>query len=195
MTLFSIAEVAYRQVFQNPGDETPITLQEFIETAKGEYAFQMLLWYWNEKQREGEAVIPSHLLTEKEMEVKNDAIDISSLNIFRNLPNDLWLQKIGDFDCKCQYMKSDVNLTQLLCDDDSAGDDVRPFLVVGKKIKFPKGTHASKLMVLYANSGDEIDGDIEVEDSIGGIVRTRLVEIYLGKSNPEDTTNNTNPNN
>jgi hypothetical protein len=38
--------------------------------------------------------------------------------------------------------------------------------------------------------GENVDGDIEIDDAIAAIVRTRLNEIYLGKIPKEDITNN-----
>lgn len=190
-SLKETAEVSWRQVFPNPGDDTAITVDEFIVTAKGEYAWMMQLNYWAEKQRDGEAVIPSHVLSEKVMDVVNNEIDISSLNIFRSLSADIWLQNIGGLDCKCRYMKSDVNMSQLLCDDDSKPDNFRTYLTIGNKIKFPNGTHSKSLPIIYANSGDEIDDDIEIDDGIASLIRAKLIEMYSGKTGKEDLKNDT----
>lgn len=192
--LKSIAQLAFNQLNPGGGDETSLDVEEYVETAKSEYAWQMQLWYWAERQREGEAVMPSHLLKEVEMDVVDDAIDISSLSIFRNFSSDLWLQNIGGLSCTCRYQKSDLNLTQLLCGDDSQDENVKTYYVVGKKIKFPQGTHAKKLTIIYANRGEDVDDEIEIDDGVAGIVRSRLIEIYGGKVPAEDTTNNSNPN-
>lgn len=189
--LKEISELAWRQLFPNPGDESAITREEFIATAKSEYAFQTLLNYWNTKNLEGEYSVPSHLLEEKELEVVNDEIDISKLNVFKSLPFDVWLQNIGGINCSdCKYVKSTVNHSQLLCDDDGLGDSDKTYYVLREKIKFPKGTHKSKLPVIYANMGENVNEEIVVDDAIGGIVRSKLIEIYGGKTGKEDKTNN-----
>ncbi len=44
MNLNEVAEVAWRQLYPNPSDETAVTLQEFQSTARGEYSYQLLLF-------------------------------------------------------------------------------------------------------------------------------------------------------
>ncbi len=85
-------------------------------------------------------------------------------------------------------------MSQLMCEDDSLGDDAKTYFVVGKVIKFPNGTHKTPLPIIYANNGEKVNGQIEVDDAIGGIVRTRLIEIYGGKIGKEDKSNDLNPN-
>lgn len=188
--LLEIAEVSWKQLFPNPTDENAISKEEFIATAKTEYATQMWIQAKNEKNSEGYFNIPSYLLTEAELEVKNNEMDISSLKILRGLPEEMWLQNIGGIVCDCSYVKSNINLAQLMCDDDSLGDNFRTYYVVGNKIKFPKGTHSTKLPIIYANNGERVDNNIEIDDAIGGIVRRMLIEIYGGKIGKEDTSNN-----
>lgn len=191
----SISELFWRQMWPNPTDETSISLQEVIETAKGEYSYQFLLWYWKERGTEGTFDMPAELSTEEEFDVVNNEIDISSLNIMSRLPNQQWLQNVGGLTCDYKYVKSNINLTQLLCDDDSLPQDWKPYLVVGKKIKFPKGTHSNKLTIIFANDGRDIDDNVEIADELASLVRKGLADIYLGKVAPSDKTNNTNPNN
>jgi hypothetical protein len=74
-------------------------------------------------------------------------------------------------------------------------DDYKPYLIIGKKIKFPKGTHSNKLTIIYANSGRDVDGVIEVSNELGALVRRGLSEVYLGKVSQEDKTNNSSANN
>jgi hypothetical protein len=38
--------------------------------------------------------------------------------------------------------------------------------------------------------GENVDEDIEIDDTIAAIIRSRLNEIYLGKIPKEDVTNN-----
>jgi len=190
--LLSIAEQAWRQLFPNPGDEAKITKEEFVATSKTEYAYQLWLKLMADKREEGVMEVPSYLLSEVDLDVQDNVMDISSLKIMRSIPWEQWLQNIGGINCLCKYVKSTLNHAQLLCDDDGIGDNDKTYYVVGKKIKFPRGTHSNNLSLTYVNSGEKIDGSIEVEDSIGGIVRRSLIEIYGGKIGPEDTTNNTN---
>lgn len=193
--LLEIANVAWLQLYPLGSGRAPVTKEEFISTAKTEFAYQQLLMAWQEKAVEGFFNVPSYLTTEVELEVKDDEMDISGLDILRSLPQEVWLQNIGGLTCECEYVKTNVNLAQVLCDDDSMGENVRTYLVVGKKIRFPMGVHKTPLTLMYANSGKDTDGNIEVDDAIGGIVRTRLIEIYGGKVGVEDDTNNSNSKN
>jgi len=192
--LLSIAEQSWSQLFPRPGDEEAVDRGDFVATAKSEYAFQLWKKIKEDKVLYGDCDIPSYLLSEKELEVVDNEMDISSLKIMRSIDQELWLQGIGGIGCECVYVKSSLNQSKLLCDDDSLADDARTFYPFGKKIKFPKGTHASPLKIQYANQGEEIDEVIEIDDAIAGIVRTRLIEIYGGKIGQEDKSNDSNSN-
>lgn len=139
-------------------------------------------------------MIPSNLLSTKKIEVKDNIADISKLNVFRGLPNDLWLQNIGGIGSKCKYVKSSVNNAQLLSDDDSLPDNYRTYYPVGNTIVFPQGVHENPVPITFANMGENLDGEIEVDDTLAAIVRSRLIDIYLGKEGREDVTNNSNSN-
>jgi len=181
-------------MWPNPTDETAISLQEVIESAKLEYSYQYLLWYWKEKATEGVFNMPAELATEEEFEVVNNEIDISDLDIMSRLPGDQWLANIGGLICDCNYVKSNINQAQLLKGDESLPEDYKPYIIIGKKIKFLKGTHSNKLSIIYANSGRDINGVVEVSNELGALVRRGLYEVYFGKVAQSDKTNNTNPN-
>lgn len=189
--LKSIAESAWLQLYPRGSDEALITREQFIADAKIQYAYQMLLYYWAERNREGEFLIPSHLLTEVEIDVVDNKMDISKLNVFRSLPSDIWLQNIGGIDCDCRYVRSSVNMAQLMCDDDSLGDAKR-YIPLSKIIKFPDGVHKTPLPVIYANMGETTDVSVEVDDALGAIVREKLIQLYGGKTGEENKTNDTN---
>lgn len=195
-TLQSTAELVWRQISPNPKDESAVKLEEVIASARSEYAYQFWLKWKAEKREEGMYDVPSYLLTEKTFDVVENEIDLAGEKIMRGLEQqDKWLQHIGEIQCECSYVKSTVNLIQILCDDDSLADDQRTFYVIGKKIKFPRGTHANKLPVVFANMGENVDGETEIDDTLGGIIRRSLLDLYLGKVGPEDKTNNSNPGN
>lgn len=188
--LLSIAELVWLQLNPSGSDETKIRKEQIIADSKTEYAYQMWLKMMAEKRLNGYVEVPSYLLSEKEFDVVNNEIDITGLKIMRSLDDDTWLRSIGGPGCKCRYVKSSNNLTQLMCGDDSLSDDDKTYYPLGKKIKFPDGAHAKKVTLVYANNGETVDGGIEVDDAIGGMVRRTLVEIYLGKTEKEDVTNN-----
>lgn len=191
--LLSVAELAWKQLFPESSDESKVKKEQFIADSKTEYAYQLWLRILNDKNMEGQIDIPSYLLSEIELDVANDEMDISGLKIMRSLPFEVWLQNVGGINCDCQYVKTTFNLAQTLCDDDSLGDNAKTFYPLGKRIKFPKGVHKNRLPITYANNGENINGMIEVDDAIGGLVRRSLIELYGGKTGKEDKTNNTNP--
>lgn len=192
--LFETAELAHRQLFPEGSGTPPVTLEEFIATAKKEYAAQMWVLSKNEKNQEGNTNVPAILLSQVTLKVQDNMVDLSGLEILRSLSNDQWLQNIGGWTCKCKYIKSSLNDRQLLCDDDSIPDDSKLFFVVGNKIMFPRGTHSNELPIIYANKGLEVDDRLEIDDAVASIIRTKLIETYGGKTGKEDVTNNENPN-
>lgn len=181
-SLQSYAELAYRQVYPNPNDETNITLVEFIETAKGEYAYGV--WEQNraDNYQMGENNIPPTLLTNIELTVDGKIADISHIKAMRSLPNNTWIQQIGEFDCDgCKYIIMDLNKYKLLCDDDSINEFQKIVIPVGKTLRFPNGTFEQdgKVQMIFANLGTDLDEELEIDDAIGSMVRRKLVDIYL----------------
>lgn len=188
--LLSIAELAWNQLFPNGGDDAKIRVEEFIASAKSEYAYQVWLKMKAEKA-EGEFEVPSWMLTTAQLDVVDDVMDISSLKILRGLDSsELWLQNIGGIGCKCRYIKSTVNRAQLLCGDDSLPDDARTYIPIDKTIEFPRGVHTSPLTIIYINNGEKADDRIEIDDVLAGLVRRGLTELYGGKTEKEDKTTN-----
>ena len=159
MNLKEVADLSWSQIFPQGANNTAIQKEEFIRTAYGEFAYQKLLMVWKTKADEGYYEVDSYLLTEVEKEIVNNEMDISDLKYFKSLPMEVWLQNVGGV-CDCKYVKSSVNLTQLLCDDDSMDDAVKPYYPLGKKIVFPKGTHRTPLKIIYANMGEELNAEV-----------------------------------
>lgn len=191
-SLLSVANQAWLQLGGGK-DESRLTLGEVIATTKNEYAWQMLQKAWREKREDGMINISSDLATQEILPVKDNAIDLSKLNIMRGVPDEMWLMNVGGLTCQCEYVKSTVNRRQLLCDDDTGGDTI-PYVVLGDKIIFPEGAKATELPIIFANNGKGLDGDMIIDDAIAGILRRSIIEIYQGKTTPEDTTNNSNSN-
>lgn len=192
--LLEISELTFRSIFPVPNEKTAITKEEFIATAKTEYAAAMWIYRQEQIATDGFFQMPSDLLSEAELDVVDNAIDISKLNYLSALPNDLWLQNLGGENCGCKYVKTTLNLSQLLCDDDSLSESDHLFYIVGKKIKFKKEPHAKKLSIIYANTGTDLDERrIEVNEYVASKVRTKLLQLY-GAKIPTDVTNNNNPN-
>ena len=194
--LLEIAQLVWEQIYPKPGNETTVTREQVVATAKTEYAYQLWIKIKQDKAEYGETDIPSFLLSENEMPIENNEMDISELDIMRGLDLEMWLQDINDgIPCKCKYIKTTLNKSKALCDDDALPDDAKIYYPVGNKIKFPLGANgAKKLNIIYANNGDEVDEEIEIDDVVGAMVRRSLLEIYLGKIGPEDKKNDSNSN-
>lgn len=193
VTLNSIAEEAWRQI-GSAKDEARIPLGVVQATALNEYSYQLLLLAWKERRDDGYYTVPSEILSEADIKVVNNEADISNLPILRSLPWESYIQGIDETNCDCKYIKSTVNLSKILCDDDSLGND-KTFYLLGNKMKFPKGAHSPDLKLIYANDGSALNGEETfVSEAVGALVRQRLIDIYLGKTVPADTTNNSNPN-
>lgn len=193
-SLKETAELAWLQVFPLANDETPITKEQFISDAKTQYSWEVWRLSKEEKAQEGVFNIPSSLMTEVSLDVKDNKIDISELNVLRSLTNDKWLINIGGLTSKCKYIASNVNNAQLLEDDDSLPDDSKTYLVVGNSIQFPHGTFKNPESIIYANNGLSLDAEeVQIDDSLAAIIRTKLIDIYQRKE-PVDNTNNSNAN-
>ena len=193
-SLKEISELVWRQI-GTANDEARITLEEVDAAAILEYAWQMLQMAWKNKRDEGEYIVPSYLLREGELIVKDNKADISKLGILKGLPSEMWLQNIGGIGCGCNYVKTTLNMAQLMCEDDSLDDDTKTYYVIGEEINFPKGTHKDTLPIIYANDGSDLNSeDISIDESVGNLVRQALLASYLGKTTPKDVTNNSNPN-
>jgi hypothetical protein len=190
--LLEVAELAWIQIYPDPSNQPANKKEEFIASARHMYAHELFLKHYQEKSVEGYAEIPSLLLNEEEFDVVNGEINLEGVATLRALPADMWLQNVGGVDC-CRYMKTSLNLAQALCDDDCAGG-ARKYYPVGKVIKFPNGTDKDKLTVTYVGVGKKINGRLEIDDQIAGLLRMRLIELYGGKVGKVDVTNDGNPN-
>src|SRR5690606_30961754 len=124
-----VAELSWSKIFPQGGTNTSVSKEEFIRTAVTEFAFQTLQMAWKDRA-EDYYEVPSYLLAEAELEVKNNEMDISSLKTFKSLTTETWLLNIGGFGCHCKYVKSTANLSQLLCNDDSLDNDVRTYFTL-----------------------------------------------------------------
>lgn len=188
--LQEIAEQVWLQIQPRGSDESATSLEEIISSARTIYSTLIWTAARNERNTEGFYDVPSYLLTEVEKEVVNNEMDISDIKALKSLPNESWLLNVGGLACECDYIKSTVNRTALLCDDETF-DELKTYYIVGNKIKFPKGVHKPSLPILYANNGSTTDPLIYIDESIAGLLRDKLQDAYnIQKIGREDVTNN-----
>jgi hypothetical protein len=193
MTLLEIAQVAFDQLNPKPSDETALDREHFISAAKTEFAWQMWRQSKEEAAMEGEYNPPSYLLTEKDFEVMDNEIDLTEIEFLKSLTSDTAIRNVGGLNCECLYVRTNTNLAQIFCDDDSSGD-VKKYLLIGKKIRFLDKPHKDKLPIIYVNNGHGIDDQTEVDESLAKLVGDYLIQRFGGKVAAEDTSNNSNPN-
>ena len=196
-TIQSVAELAYRQVFPNPQVTNDITIEEFIESAKLLYTRH--LWDINRinRQDEGFTSTNPNLLSFGTITIENNKADLAHLNAIDYFNGVAWIQQIGDImeGCEaCGYTLYDLPKYKALCNDDSVDKRKKPAVLVGKQMMFPKGSWKDSEPIIYVGSGDGLDDEVEVDNLAASFVRQSLVELYLGKKGPEDTTNNNNSN-
>lgn len=192
-SLNEICQEVYDSVYPNTSIQTSIKVEHVLVEGRVRYAYEMWLQSKISAREDGGWEVPSVLLQDATIEVKDNEADISALNIFRSFEGDMWIQSIGEFGCECSYMKQSVNISKMLCDDEYLGNS-KPYTVIGKKIKFPKGTHEKTLPIVYASNGEGLDGDMEVDDAIGALVSDYLWKRFTNRL-PADRTNNSNENN
>lgn len=191
--LLSIAQLNYDIVYPNATAQTSIKVEHFIEEAKSRYAWEMFRISHETKRSEGEWEIPSALLRNGTIEVINNEADVSSLKIFRSFEGDTWIQALGGFDSDCTYIRQSVNISRMLLDDEYLGNS-KPYTVIGNSIKFPKGAHNKSIPIIYASNGEDLQGDIEVDDAIGALVSEYIYKKFSGRL-PEDRSADSNTNN
>lgn len=190
--LLEICQEVYNEAFPNATAQTSVKVDHVIVAGKARYAFEMWLRSKNSAREDGMWEVPSELLRESDIEVKNNEADISALNIFRSFEGDVWVQNIGGINCECSYVRHSVNLSQILCDDEYLGNS-RSYIPMGKKIKFPNGTHLKTLPIIYASNGEDLENEIEIDDGIAALVSDYLWKRFTGRL-PEDRSNDSNSN-
>lgn len=191
--LLEVAQLIYNQINPNPSDENAVQFEEVAASVRIQYPLEQYYYLRQQRKDDWWFALPSHLLSESDdLDVVDNEIDISELKILKAMSGEAWLVNIGGLACKCKYIKSTVNQTQLLCGDDSLPDDSKTYYVIGKKIRLPQGAHAKKLKIIYANDGSSLDESQEIDDIVAGIVRVKVLEMYQGKTSKEDETNNSN---
>lgn len=190
-----IGQLILNALRPTPTDETDIQVEEIITSLKIQYALAMWTMARNTKNQDGEFEVPSNILAQSDpLPVVNNEMDISGLNILRGLPSETWLQRVGGLTCECDYVKTTVNKAAIFCDvEDGLAETVKTYYVLGKKIFFPKGTHANSLPIIYAMSGEDIEGDFEVDDVVGAIIQQQVLTMYLGRTGMEDKNNDGKP--
>lgn len=191
-SLKEIVQAAYEIVYPMPSDETPIKKEAFMVTAKAELAFN----YWKiskeRKNTEGYFEVDSHLMTTIDLPVVNNKLQLANLPILRSLENDRWLIQLGDFG-SCTFTKTSINQIKLYQGNDSLPDNEIVYVIIGNEIRFDREIKQKTLSLTYANEGDDINADVQIDGVLGAIVMRSLLDIYQ-KKNPTDTTNNSNPN-
>lgn len=186
-TLKQVAQLEYDRIFPNSDDDTSLTIHDFVETARQEYSFLAWRMYLEEKRMDGESEVSSNIQATAKVEIKNGEIDISSLNILRALPGDVWLRELSP--ANGTFVKTTSNNRKLI-DDEDIGGGTR-FYVEGDKIKFTSKVADQPATMVYASNN--VDGSDNIDEKMASLIRAKLREIY-DQPMPENKTSDNNPN-
>jgi hypothetical protein len=194
-SLWTISELAFRQIY-GEGGETKNTLEEFVETAKDEYASQVFNMWLTLKNDEDLSLLEG-LLHQSPYPVQNlpniigeDSLYIQlDVEIF-SLPRDLGVFAVHAG--KEKLTKGTFATKNLFASD--PGEKI--YYRLGDKLFFPDGFSApnqKEVMVTFI-SLDLIDDDLRVPDFLATPIRDKLFNLYgKGLELPEDPTDNKNP--
>lgn len=194
MTIQAIAELVHGIAYPQGGDEVKISLEDFIESAKLRFAYRT--WERNRLNKNmGDGnTIDSSLLAPTKIKVKKSRASISHISPMRGLEADMWIQRIGGVSCGGkEFSVMTENQYKLLCDDDSRMDCDSAVIVEGNVLFFPDGLKDMELDLIYATDGTEMDSEIEIDNSIGAVVQSDLISLYV-RTPQEDKSNNSNGN-
>lgn len=191
-SLWTIAELAWRQI--NPGgkDEAKNTLEEFVETAKDEYA-SAAFSLWIELRNETDFSIIEQLLTRKKYEVKEDINGLYTdlETTIMDFPRDLGLFKVVP-PKQDPLTKTTLGTYDLFKED--TGE--KTYYRISKQIFYPDGFEIpTKEVMITLVSSDFIDEEIEIPDTLASRVRDAVLKKYLSTNQiQQDETNNKNAN-
>lgn len=191
-SLFTIAELAWRQFNPRPSDEVKNTLEEYIESAKDAYAGIVWTQYMRTQSGDEKSIYES-LLTVKKYPINYDGemptieLDISVVD----LPRDAGITRVKPDKPGCEAMtKTSISAQDIFSDDPGP----KQYYRAAQTLYFPKGFDCGKpksVEVVIVSAGN-VDKDMLIPDSFADAVRQRLVDIYGRVNAKEDNTNNQN---
>lgn len=193
-SLWTIAELAWKQVYPKGKEETKNTVEEFVETAKDEYA-NVAFTTWLQLRNDSDLSLIENLLTRKKYEVKEntDGELYSDLEVsVFTLPRDMGIFIVQP-PRQRPLIKGSIGTQNLFADDPGE----RSYYRLEKKIFYPEGfaIPGTKEVMITLVALDFIDNELEVPDIFAKPIRDALVSKYMGTiSVPVDDTNNKNAN-
>jgi hypothetical protein len=191
-SIWTIAELVWRQL--NPGgkEEAKHTLEEYVETAKDEYA-DIAFSTWLQLRNDKDLSLIENLLHRQEFEVKeNSEGKYSELDIsIMDLPRDMGVFRVQP------PKQGPMTKTTLGTKDLFQGDPGEyTYYRTGTKVFYPDGfaiPETKKVLITYVSS-DLIDDDLSVPEIFASRISNALRKAYGPTLNiPADTTNNKNP--
>jgi hypothetical protein len=195
-SLWTIAELAWRQINPGGSDEAKNTLEEYVETAKDEFA-NILYQSYKAGQGDADYSLLEAFLQTKLYELKEDAdglyveLDVDVIN----LPNDMGVWQVRPKGRKTQPLTKTTAISRNLFDNDPT--EVRSYYREGRLIRFPDGVDcpgATAMKVTLATM-DDMEDKNEVPEGFATPIRNALLQKYGGTiSVPSNDTNNQNAN-
>lgn len=192
-SLWTIAELVWRQV--NPGgrDEAKNTLEEYVERARDEYA-NVVFTTWLQLRNENDISMIDQLLVRKKHDVKSGDYGLySDLEVsVMDFPKDM-----GVFRVQPPKQKALTKTTIGTMDLYQGDPGEKTYYRVGPQIFYPEGFEKpdTKDVMITLISSDFIDAEMEVPDIFAAPIEKALLASYGSTVQiPKDTTNNQNPN-
>ena len=189
-SLFTIAELAWRNIYPEGSREARNTLEEFVETAVHEYAYWAFRMHM-ELVNSGEESMVEGLLRRKGYAVKTDEEGLySDLDVdVMDLPKDIGVYQVWPSGSEYPLTKGKDVSRNLFPEGE------RIYFRREKQIRYPDGFERpnTKTVFITTISLDSLDEKLEVPDTLAKQIRDSLERIYgQGKGLGENTTNNKN---
>lgn len=193
----AVAELAWRQLNPQPGDEVLTLKEEMIETAKNEFAGQAWVQYVNAR-KEGDKAIFESMLRRKvylpEESVEGLFVQLDETII--DLPNDEGIRLVAAVTKGARpFTKGRLESHNLFADDHGE----KTYYRLQDKIFFPDGLNVpgSKISVsvLLVTAGALNEDDLLVPAHMASAIHDALLQKYQPTRNiPSNVTNDQNPN-
>jgi hypothetical protein len=175
-SLWTIAELVWRQINPPGTDEAKNTLEEYVERAKDEYA-NVAFNTWLQLRNDSDLSIVEQLLVRKKYDVKQDAEGLFSEldhNVL-DFPRDMGVFKVQP------PKQRPMTKTTLGTMDLYKGDPgEKVYYRIGKKIFYPEGfdNPATKDVMITIVASDFIDDDLQVPEIFAKPIQDALMKAY-----------------
>lgn len=192
-SIWTIAELVWRQLHPAGSDEAKNTLEEYVEAAKDEMAALVFQFYYQARE-EGDFSIIEPFLFDRALAVEQseEGPFVTLDRPVLDLPKDsgVWAVRLHP---RGEPLTKTTRMTYDLFRDDPA--ERRPYYRSGQRLYFPEGVEGVKKVYATVASSEAVEDSLEVPNHLAAAIAKALAERYgasLGV--PVDETNNGNSN-